>query len=53
MASLREPEEQQTVPPRAGDFAGYGAERAVMPRLILKASFQYPDHNLPALVAAG
>jgi hypothetical protein len=53
MASLRESEEQQAVPTRAGDFTSYGAERAVVSRLILKASFEHPNNDVLAVVAAG
>src|SRR4030081_1768304 len=51
-AALLQPEKQQTVPARAGDFARNGTQGTVMLRLVLKAIVEHFDLDLPAVVMA-
>src|SRR6185369_471208 len=53
IASLRKSEEQQAIPPRAGDLAGDGAQRPIMPRFELEALGQHLHHDLPVMETTG
>src|SRR6185437_10149385 len=50
LCSGSEPKEQQPIPPRAGGFTRYGAQRPVMSALVLEAILQNLHlHSLPAV----
>src|SRR5438046_10657966 len=52
MAPLRESEEQQAIPPGAGDFARDRAQRSILARLELKPLIEYFHHNLAIVETA-
>src|SRR5579871_5855446 len=53
MATAREPEEGQTIPARAGDFARNGAQRAVAFGLILEFVVEDRDDDAAIIELAG
>src|SRR6185436_20791207 len=50
---LRKPEEEQAIPARAGDLAGDGAQRPIMPRFEFKALGQHFHDDLPVMETTG
>src|SRR6266851_485776 len=52
IAPLRQVKKEQAIPARAGGFAGDRAQRAVMPRLVLKSIREHFNDDLPITDAA-
>src|SRR6185295_3857313 len=53
IAPLRKPEEQQAIPTCAGDLAGDGAQRPIVPRFELKTLGQHLHDDLPVMETTG